>query len=153
MSTKLIRYMFISELSLMRSFWGAKTHLLLIWIILPLEAFIIVKSLFYVCNVICRCLCLFSFYSPSYFPLKTLRKYNKCKRLLHIYGLYYCSTNRLCRKIIIAERTILEKLWYSFLSPFCETFSLLSIYVLPLLNCFSALLKLFSIIFVVKHII
>jgi len=120
-----------------------------------LEDLIIVKSLFYVCNVICRCLCLFSFYSPSYFPLKTLRKYNKCKRLLHIYGLYYCSTNRLCRKIIIAERTILEKLWYSFLSPFCETFSisLLSIYVLPLLNCFSTLLKVFSIICVVRHII
>ena len=118
-----------------------------------LEDLIIVKSQFYVCNVICRCLCLFSFYSPSYFPLKTLRKYNKCKRLLHIYGLYYCSTNRLCRKIIIAERTILEKLWYSFLSPFCETFSLLSIYVLPLLNCFSALLKVFSIICVIRHII
>ena len=106
MSTKFIRYMFIWELSLMR-----RTHLLLPWIILPLEALIIVKSLFYVCNVICRCLCLFSFYSPSYFPLKTLRKYNKCKRLLHIYGLYYCSTNRLCWKLLLW--TILEKLLYS----------------------------------------
>ena len=104
MSTKFIWYLFIGELSLMR--WSQNTSSAY-WIILLLEAWILGKSLFYVCNVICRCLCLFSFYSPSYFPLKTLRKYNKCKRLLHIYGLYYCSTNRLCRKIIIAERTIL----------------------------------------------
>ena len=104
------------------------------------------KFLFSVYNVICRCLSLSSFYSPSYFPLKKLRKYNKCKRLLHIYGLYYCSTNRLCWKLLLlnhigeviafarvsvqASRSFPFKCYFGCYSNICTTFI-----ELPFLHC------------------
>ena len=88
-----------------------------------------------------------------------MRKYNKCKRLLHIYGLYYCSTNRLCWKLLLLNHigeVIALREWvcvHYVLSILGAISGAIPIYVLPLLNCFSALLKVFSIICVVRHII